>query len=335
MPVVTQNASLILVTGAAGFIGSNVARDFAAAGHRVVGCDRLRQGGKWRNLADVLLHDLITPEALPEWLAAHAGQVAWVVHMGAVSATTETDVDRIVRENIRTTLDLWTWCARHRTGFVYASSAATYGDGAHGFDDDPSPEAMAALRPMNAYGWSKLMVDRRVTDSVARGEPTPPRWMGLRFFNVYGPGEDHKGDMRSVVNKVIPIVRDGGSVKLFRSYREGIADGDQRRDFIHVDDVAAVVNRLTTAEVPPGVYNVGTGRARTWNDLAHAVFAAFGQAPRIEYIDMPPTLRPHYQYLTEARMDRLRLAGLNRPPMTLEDGVLAYVRAVGDQGNTG
>ncbi len=322
--------SLVLVTGAAGFIGSNVARAFSRAGRRVVGCDRMRTGAKWRNLRDVALHDLITPEQLPEWLARRAGQVSLVVHLGAVSATTETDVDRILRDNVRLTLDLWDWCAAVGVPLIYASSAATYGGGEAGFLDFDKPEALAALRPLNAYGWSKHLVDQRVAMDRAEGAAMPPRWAGLKFFNVYGPGEDCKGEMRSVVSKIIPLVQAGETVRLFRSHREGIGDGEQQRDFVHVEDVVGVIRWLAEAPgVASGLFNVGTGQARSWNDLARAVFAACGQAPRIEYVDMPPALRAHYQYFTEAPVDKLRRAGWNRSFTSLEDGARLTVAALG------
>ena len=322
--------SLVLVTGAAGFIGSHVARAFSRAGRRVVGCDRMRAGGKWRNLLDVALHDLITPDGLADWLERHRGQVTLVVHLGAVSATTETDVDRILRDNVRLTLDLWRWCAAAAVPLIYASSAATYGDGAAGFEDLDAPEALAALRPLNAYGWSKHLVDRRLAADMADGWPMPPRWAGLKLFNVYGPGEDCKGEMRSVVSKIIPLVRAGETVRLFRSDRDGIADGEQQRDFIHVDDVVAVIRWL--AETPgaaSGLFNVGTGQARSWNDLALATFAACGQTPRIAYVDMPPKLREHYQYFTQAPVGKLRRAGWDRPFTSLEAGVARTVAAFG------
>lgn len=321
--------SLILVTGAAGFIGSNVARAFAAAGRDVVGCDRMRAGEKWRNLLDVPLHDLVTPEALPVWLDRHGRDVERVLHLGAVSATTETDVDRIVRDNIRCTLDLWDWCVRTQTPFIYASSAATYGDGCAGFDDDGRPEALAALRPMNAYGWSKHLVDRRIAADVAAGRQVPPQWVGLKFFNVYGPGEDHKGEMRSVVNKIIPVAQAGGSVKLFRSYRSDYPDGGQKRDFVYIDDIVRVIGWLAGVGTVSGLFNLGAGAARTWNSLAASVFSALRLDPSIEYIEMPAHIRTHYQYFTEAPMARLRAAGWNEDMTTLEEGVRRYVAALG------
>ena len=247
-----------------------------------------------------------------------------------MSATTETDVDRILRDNVRLTLDLWSWCAEAAAPLIYASSAATYGDGGAGFQDLDAPEALAALRPLNAYGWSKHLVDRRVAMDMADGAPMPPRWAGLKLFNVYGPGEGCKGEMRSVISKIIPLVQAGETVRLFRSYRDGVADGEQRRDFVHVDDVVAVIRWLAeTPGVPSGLFNIGTGQARSWNELARAAFAACGQTPRIAYVDMPPELREHYQYFTQAPVGKLRRAGWDRPFTSLEAGVARTVAAFG------
>ena len=320
--------SLVLVTGGAGFIGSNVARAFSEAGHDVVVSDRLRAGGKWRNLRGIRLHDVITPETLDAWLARHAGQVRCVLHLGAVSATTETDVDRIVRDNIRLSLDLWSWCAQTGAAFIYASSAATYGDGAHGFADDQDSAALARFQPLNAYGWSKHVVDRRIMADVDAGRATPPQWAGLKFFNVYGPGEDHKGNMRSVINKIIPTVRGDGAVRLFRSYRADYADGDQMRDFVHVDDVVAVTRWLVDNPAVSGIFNVGSGLARSWNDMARIVFACLAREPHIEYVGMPDEVRDQYQYFTEAPLQKLRSAGWTSPTTSLEEGVARYVAAI-------
>ena len=321
--------SLVLVTGGAGFIGSNVARACSLAGNDVVVSDRLRVGAKWRNLLGVRLHDVITPEALAPWLTRHAGQVRAILHMGAVSATTETDVDRIVRDNIRLTLDLWSWCAQTGTAFIYASSAATYGDGAHGFADDQHPSALAQFLPLNAYGWSKHVVDGRIMADVTAGRVAPPQWVGLKFFNVYGPGEDHKGSMRSVINKIIPMVRRGEPVRLFRSYRPDYADGAQKRDFIHVDDVVSIMQWLMNNPTISGIFNAGSGLARTWNDVAGIVHACLGQKPTIEYIDMPDDVRDHYQYFTQAPLKKLRSAGWTRSTTSLEDGIARYIAALG------
>jgi ADP-L-glycero-D-manno-heptose 6-epimerase len=316
---------LYVVTGGAGFIGSNIAAALAAQGRRVVAVDWLEVGDKWRNLAPIALHDIVRPDALMPWLAAHAGEVAAVVHMGAISATTERDGDRLVSENIRLTLDLWAWCAAQAAPFIYASSAATYGDGLEGFDDDGSPAALARLKPLNAYGWSKHMVDRRIAQDVADGRPAPPVWAGLKFFNVYGPNEAHKGPMRSVALQLYETLSAGGEVKLFRSHRPDYADGGQRRDFVHVADCAAVALWMLEQPRLEGLYNMGTGRARSFLDLAHAAFRAAGREPDIRFVDTPEAIRDRYQYFTEARMDRLRAAGYAAPFLSLEDGVSAYV----------
>ncbi len=319
---------LLLVTGGAGFIGSAIAADLAARGARVVVCDWLGTDDKWRNLSRLALHDLIRPDALRPWLAAHADRLEAVVHMGAISATTERDGDRLVSENIRLTLDLWEWCAHTRTAFLYASSAATYGDGAEGFSDEDSPAALARLKPLNAYGWSKHLVDARIARDRAENRPEPPKWAGLKFFNVYGPGEAHKGPMRSVVLQVHEKVRDSGVVTLFRSHNPAYPDGGQKRDFVAVSDCAAVVAWMLEHDFPSGIYNLGTGQARTFLDLARAVFAAWGAPERIAFIDTPAEIRPRYQYFTEADLRRLRLAGCEHVFARLEQGVAAYVAAL-------
>src|SRR6516165_10279008 len=216
---------LTVITGGAGFIGSHIARDLAQAGRCVVVADLFGSGDKWRNLGAVQLHDIIRPDMMFEWLGRHADRVSAIVHMAAISSTTETDVDRFVTNNIRLTLDLWGWCASNSARLIYASSAATYGDGSAGFSDDQNPAALASLRPLNPYGWSKHLVDRRIIDDVVRGRPTPPQWAGLKFFNVYGPNEAHKGDMLSLVAKLHPRAAKGETARLFRSHRADVPDG--------------------------------------------------------------------------------------------------------------
>ncbi len=321
-----RSPGLILVTGAAGFIGSNVARMLAGQGAQVVACDWLGDGAKWTNLRDVQLHDVIRPEALMAWLRALPAPPRAIVHMGAISTTTEADVDLIVERNIRSTLDLWAFAAERAVRFLYASSAATYGDGSHGFVDDDSPAALARLRPLNAYGWSKHVVDRRVVDDWRRGAPTPAGWAGLKFFNVYGPGEAHKAEMRSVIHQIYPSASHGEPVSLFKSDNPDYADGGQLRDFIHVADCCAVIERMLQAEHLAGLYNVGTGQARSFADLARAVFKAVSEPPLIHYREMPEALKRRYQYFTQADVTKLRAAGLAPDFQSLEDGVAAYVR---------
>jgi ADP-L-glycero-D-manno-heptose 6-epimerase len=245
--------------------------------------------------------------------------------MGAISATTERDGERLVSENIRLTLDLWEWCSDHKVPFVYASSAATYGDGLEGFDDDASSEALARLKPMNGYGWSKHAVDRRIAMDVAEGRQTPPVWAGLKFFNVYGPRETFKGDMRSVALKLYETLSTGGKATLFKSHNPNYADGGQLRDFVYVGDCVAVILWILEQKRFSGLYNLGTGQARSWLDLATAVFSAMGLPADITYVDMPEAIRDRYQYFTEARMARLRAAGYDAPFTSVEHGVAAYV----------
>jgi len=318
---------MIVVTGGAGFIGSNLVAALERRGARnIVVCDRLGTEDKWRNIAKRELLDVITPDALLGWLAINGKTVDTIFHLGAISATTERDADLIVRQNIRLPLDLWDHCANTGVRFIYASSGATYGDGAAGFDDDESVDALARLQPLNAYGWSKHMFDRRVARVIADGQPTPPQWAGLKFFNVYGPNEYNKGDMRSVVNKLTPQILAGEPAKLFKSYHAEYSDGGQLRDFIWVDDCVDVMLWLYDNRATNGLFNVGTSQARSWRDLAEACFASLGKPIDIEFIDMPKELQAKYQYFTEAKMSKLRDAGYDRPFTSLEDGVRRYVQ---------
>jgi ADP-L-glycero-D-manno-heptose 6-epimerase len=316
-----------IVTGGAGFIGSNLAAALCAAGQEVVVVDRLRQGTKWRNLARHAIAGIVEPDDLPAFLARKP-PIATLFHMGAISATTETDGDLVARTNIALPQMLWDWCAAAQVPFIYASSAATYGDGAQGFDDDAAPEALARLRPLNLYGWSKLAFDRRVAQMLALGRPRPPLWAGLRFFNVYGPNEHHKGRMASVVLHKFNQVMRGEAATLFASDREGIADGEQQRDFVHVRDCVAAMLWLARNPAASGLYNIGSGTARSFLDLTRAIFAALGRNDDIRFVPMPDDLRGKYQYFTQARMDRLRAAGFAHPATSLEEGVRSYVQDV-------
>jgi ADP-L-glycero-D-manno-heptose 6-epimerase len=318
---------MIVVTGGAGFIGSNLLAGLEAQGARELVCvDWFGTGDKWKNVAKRVLADVVRPDDLADFLAARKGKIETIFHMGANSATTETDVDSIIRTNIRATLDLWDWCTANGASFIYASSAATYGDGTNGFDDDPSPAALAKLQPLNPYGWSKHMVDRRVADLLRDKNAARPRQhAGLKFFNVYGPNESHKGGMRSVVHQVQPVAAKGEAFPLFRSHREGIPDGGQQRDFIWVGDVVDVMLWLRDHPKVSGLFNLGTGHARSFLDLATAVYAALGKNAQIAWRDTPEAIRDKYQYFTQAKMERLRAAGYTRQFTSLEDGVRKYV----------
>jgi ADP-L-glycero-D-manno-heptose 6-epimerase len=321
----THPRTLILVTGGAGFIGSNLVSALHERGHPVAVCDRLGCDEKWRNLARVPLQELVAPEALPRFLEQRGSEVAYLFHMGAVTSTTERNADLVVETNFRLSQEIWRWCARSEVPLVYASSAATYGDGAQGFDDDGSPEGLAALRPLNPYGWSKHLFDRWVAGEVAEGRPRPPQWAGLKFFNVYGPNEYHKAEMRSLVTKAHPRAALGEAVALFRSHHPDYPDGGQLRDFVYVRDCVDVMLWLRERRDVSGLFNLGTGRAQSWLELMGALYRSVGRELRVEWVDMPPELRDRYQYYTEARVDRLRAAGYTAPFAPVAQGVQEYV----------
>ncbi|MBM3523844.1 MAG: ADP-glyceromanno-heptose 6-epimerase [Alphaproteobacteria bacterium] len=319
---------MIVVTGGAGFIGSNILAGLETMpGARLVCCDTFGDGDKWRNVAKRTLWDVVAPERLAAWLdTGAAAEITAIVHMGAVSDTTARDVDGILDRNFAYSRLLWTWCAKRRVPFIYASSAATYGAGDHGFDDDASPATLARLRPLNPYGWSKLLFDRFVSAEAAAGARRPPQHAGLRFFNVYGPNEYHKGRQRSVAHQIHPIAARGDAFALFKSERAGVADGGQQRDFVWVGDCVDVVRWLITDGRASGLFNVGSGHARSFLDLARGVYAACGRNLNVTYRDMPAELQGRYQYFTEAKLDRLRAAGYRKPFTSLEDGIARYVR---------
>jgi len=316
---------MLLVTGGAGFIGSNLVAALNDAGRTdVVVCDWLGDDGKWRNLAKRQLADFVPPAELGEWLKNR--RLDAVIHMGAISATTATDGDLVIDSNFRLSLRLFDWCTDHSVPFIYASSAATYGGGEHGFHDDPSMAALKTLRPMNLYGWSKHLFDMAVAARAERGEKLPPQIAGLKFFNVFGPNEYHKGTMMSVLARRFGDIKAGREVQLFMSHRDGVADGDQRRDFIYVDDVVRVMMWLLASPHVSGLFNVGTGTARSFKDLILAAYAALGAKPNIAYVDMPEAIRGSYQYFTQSEVDRLQAAGYNGGFTALEDAVSRYVK---------
>ena len=321
---------MLLVTGGAGFIGSNVVAALNDAGRADVAvCDVLGHDGKWRNLAKRQLADIVPPAELPDWLKGR--RLDAVIHLGAISETTATDGDLVIETNFRLSMRLLDWCTANATPFIYASSASTYGDGAQGFRDDQSVAALKTLRPMNLYGWSKHLFDMAVAERAAKGEKLPPQWAGLKFFNVFGPNEYHKGAMMSVLARRFDDIKAGRPVQLFKSHREGIADGDQRRDFIYVDDVVRVMMWLLAT--PIGQRHLQR-RHRQGPQLQG--FDALGlcrarHQPNIQYVDMPEAIRGSYQYFTQSDVDRLQRAGYNGGFTALEDAVETYVKGFLDR----
>lgn len=310
---------MILITGGAGFIGSNLNAALAQAGHEVVISDWLGSSGKWRNLAKHPPSKIIPPDTLEAFLATEP-PIEMVFHLGAISETTASDADLVWATNVELSHRLWNWCASNSARFVYASSAATYGDGAAGFDDDPA--SLSRLAPLNLYGWSKHAFDLLLARSSGA---RPLQSAGLKFFNVYGPNEYHKGRMVSVVKVKHDEIAAGRAPRLFRSADPRVADGQQRRDFIWVGDTVDVMIWLLETPGVNGLFNVGTGVARSYLDLAHAVCHAAGVAPAVEFIDMPEALRGQYQSFTQASTDRLRAAGFAGQFTPLEEGVRRYV----------
>ncbi len=311
---------MYIVTGGAGFIGSAFIWKLNTLGvDDILAVDDLGTSEKWKNLVNRRYADYMPKDAFIDAVRRDVdfGAKA-VVHMGACSSTTETDAGYLMRNNFAYARDLCSYCLSRGIHFINASSAATYGDGAQGFDDDP--DGLDELRPLNMYGYSKQLFDQ-----WARRNGALSRIASLKFFNVFGPNEYHKGDMKSVACKAYAQIRETGSLRLFKSHREGFAHGEQRRDFIYVKDAVEVMARLLDRPAAAGLFNVGTGRARTFKDLGKAVFAAMGQTPSIEYVDMPVSLRDKYQYVTEACMKRLETALDGWRATPLEEAVRDYV----------
>lgn len=318
---------MIIVTGGAGFIGSNIIASLQENGYTdLVVIDKLGTDDKWKNIAKRDLQAIVDPADADTFLEKHAGEITAIIHMGAISATTETDVDLIARTNLTLSWNLWEFCTKHKVQFIYASSAATYGSGENGFIDRKDRPYLNMLRPLNAYGWSKALFDRMVYSAVESGKPCPPQYVGLKFFNVYGPNEYHKGGQKSVVAHIFPRVKANETVELFKSYRPDVRDGEQLRDFVWVGDCVRVVLWLLKHPEVSGLFNVGSGKARSFYDLATATFKAMNLTPRIGFKEMPETLRDKYQYYTQADLTALRQSGFDEPMTDLEDGIRQYVQ---------
>jgi len=312
---------MIVITGAAGFIASVLVGALNDEGRSdLILVDEFKREDKLKNLADKEFEKQIDRAEFINWFEANAELVEFVFHIGARTDTTEFDVEIFNRLNLNYTKDIWKICAENEIPMVYASSAATYGDGSLGYDDNH--DIVEKLKPLNVYGESKNNFDKW----ALKQEKTPPSWYGLKFFNVYGPNEYHKGRMASVIMHAVKQIKETGGMKLFRSHRSDYSDGGQLRDFVYVKDVVEVMLFLWEYEVESGLYNLGTGKARTFLDLAKATFKALGVEENISFIDTPEDIRDKYQYFTEANMTKLLNQGYNIPFYSLEEGVEDYVQ---------
>ncbi|MEO0586969.1 MAG: ADP-glyceromanno-heptose 6-epimerase [Planctomycetota bacterium] len=319
---------MLIVTGSNGFIGANLVAALRAAhpGTPIMGVDHYAAEGT-RYPAHAAVEHAIEPDDLLKALSNNSlATDHWplptaIYHLGACSDTTVTDRDYVMRVNLEYSQAVWQYCAEHNAPLVYASSAATYGDGAHGYSDEADP---TTYEPLNYYAESKHLFDLWALEQHAAGS-SPPNWAGVKYFNVYGPMESHKGRMASMGYHWVTQVRDTGVTKLFKSYKDGYADGQQQRDFIYVADAVAATMHLMHADHPGGLYNIGTGVARPFAELAEACFAALGREPKLEFIDMPESLRPQYQYFTQATVDKLRGTGFDTPMRDLKQGMADYV----------
>ena len=314
---------MILVTGGAGFIGSCIVRTLNDMGiEDIVIVDHICETDKWINMRNKKYIEYINRDEFVERLLDFKGKVSHIIHMGACSATTEKNFDFLYKNNYEYTKELWKFCAEEDISFIYASSAATYGDGSQGFDDKGD---IKKLRPLNAYGYSKQLFDLWAEKELQSGNKVPKQHVGFKFFNVYGPNEYYKETMASVIFHTFNDVNTTGKKGLFKSYKQGYEDGGQLRDFVYVKDICKIVKFMIANPKVNGLFNLGTGKARSFYDLATATFKAMGKEPNIEFIDMPERLRGKYQYYTQANMEKLRSVGYDKEFYSLEDGIADYV----------
>ena len=319
---------IILIIGGAGFIGSNLAKRLADRGtHRIVVADQFGDGKKWNNLVRTPVDEVVHPGNLFYWLDSFGDEVELVYHLGGITSSIEPNVESIVESNHNFPLLVWRWCAEAQVRFIYGSSYEVYGDGSLGFDDTDDLAYQRNLRPLNPNGWSKKLLDMHILAARERGETIPPQSVGLRFFNIYGPNEYHKEDCRSMVLKIYEEATKGVPVKLFKSENPDYADGAQLRDFMSVGDAINMLEWFMDTPEVSGLFNAGSGQARSFEELAQVVFAALGKEPNIKYVDMPTHIEQQYQYKTEANIKRLRNIGYDRPVLTLEQGVTDYIQS--------
>ncbi|OGQ14448.1 MAG: ADP-glyceromanno-heptose 6-epimerase [Deltaproteobacteria bacterium RIFCSPHIGHO2_02_FULL_40_11] len=311
----------ILVTGAAGFIGARFV-EAALSNHHVISVDKASYFKERREHARIPFQTIVDRDDLFTWLTKNQPKLSAIIHLGACTDTTEMDVDYLTQINLEYTKKIWAYAAKHQTPLVYASSAATYGEGELGYDDNE--DLIPKLKPLNPYGRSKQDFDLWALDQEKKGNH-PPTWSGFKFFNVYGFGERHKNNMSSVILKSFDQIRAKGFVRLFKSHRAGISDGEQQRDFVFVGDVIDVLNFAYQKPIQRGIYNLGTGQARSFLDLVRGVFHALGKKENVEFIDTPIEIRDKYQYFTEARMENLKQQGYTKSFTSLEAGIEQYV----------
>ena len=318
---------MYVITGGAGFLGSNLA---AGIEEREMGeitvVDRFQADERWRNIAKRSLREIVFPEKLFEYLNKYADQVEAVIHINYTGFIDDTDVAALIEERVHLTFKLWNWCAEHQKPFVYDSTSGVYGDGSLGFADDDSAQALAGLRPLSAEAWTKLFLDRKIVDTINRGEVAPPQWIGVRCFNLYGPNEYHNTTHQSVIPRIYAAAKNGKLFPLYKSDNPAYKDGEQMRDFMWIKDTVDVILWLIRHKNISGIFNVGTGRARTYADVVKAVYEALGRKPEMDFIDLPANVKGKYQYFTQADIGKLRAAGYTNPFTSLEDGVAQYVQ---------
>ena len=316
---------MIIITGGAGFIGSNLVEFFSNKLEKQVCIIDYFNKQNIKNISKRKNIIKIHPLEIKNFLNKITDEVEIVIHMGAITSTTESDPKLIIKNNIDLSIFLWNWCTENNKRFLYASSAATYGNGKNNFEDDQSLFYLNKLIPLNLYGWSKHIVDKYFIKQI-KNKSFPPQWVGLKFFNVYGPNEYHKNEMKSIVCKIFEKIQNNEEINLFKSHNLNYKDGEQLRDFVYVKDIVKVVNWFENNEDISGIFNVGYGQARSFNDLASAIFTYTNKEKQIRYIDTPLNIRNNYQYYTKAKISKLRNKGFNHKFFSLEEGIKDYVK---------
>ena len=317
---------MYVITGGAGFLGSNLAAGIEERGMgEITVVDRFQTDSRWRNISKRSLREIVFPEKLFDYLNCFSEEVDAVIHINYTGFVDEKNVDALIDERVHLTFRLWNWCAEHQKPFIYDSTAGVYGNGSLGFKDDDSAEALAKLNPMSAEAWTKLFLDRKLVDTINRGDAAPPQWIGLRCFNLYGPNEYHNTRHQSIIPRVYTAAKNGKLFPLFKSDNPKYKDGDQMRDFMWIKDTVDVILWLMEHKNVSGLFNIGTGQARTYADVVKAVYLALGEEPEMDFMDLPADVKGQYQYFTQADIQKLRTAGYTKPFTTLEDGVKQYV----------